>query len=129
MTAVKEMVFEISHFCTSSSLSPTVTSTHLSLTIHTSPIQTYPSTQPPGAQVGIPGLMISPSPHTIHSSIIHNPPSPCIANIPVNITPTQASHYLHQNVQKLIQKSTSLADAALTNAMETTLTSTYNSLT
>ena len=41
---------------------------------------------------------------------------------PVNITPTQANHKIHREVNELISKSTSLAEAeaALNNAMDTT---------
>ena len=43
---------------------------------------------------------------------------------PVNITPTQANHQDHREVNELISKSTSLAEAeaALNNAMDTTAT-------
>ena len=45
---------------------------------------------------------------------------------PVNITPTQANHQIHREVNELISKSISLAEAeaALNNAMDTT--STFN---
>ena len=41
---------------------------------------------------------------------------------PVNITPTQANNKIHREVNELISKSTSLAEAeaALNNAMDTT---------
>ena len=42
---------------------------------------------------------------------------------PVNIAPTQANHQIHCEVNELISKSTSLAEAAaLNNAMDTTST-------
>ena len=52
-------------------------------------------------------------------------PSPGVINSPVNITPTQANHQIHREVNNLIRQYTHLADAeaALNSAMETTLTS------
>ena len=56
-------------------------------------------------------------------------PPPELINIRVKITFTQANHQLYREVNIPIQKSTSLTDAeaALTSAMETTLTSTSTS--
>ena len=46
----------------------------------------------------------------------------------VHITPTQANHQIHCEVNELINKTTfpAKAEAALTNAMETTTTSNDN---
>ena len=46
----------------------------------------------------------------------------------VNITPTQANHQIHREVNDLKSKSTSLVEveAALTNTMDTTATFTNN---
>ena len=52
------------------------------------------------------------------------PPSPPS----VNVIPTQANHQIHREVNNLIAKSTSLAEAeaALTNTMDTTAIFTNN---
>ena len=53
---------------------------------------------------------------------------PEVYTLPINITPTQANHQIHRDVNYLIAKSTSLAEAeaVLTNAMDTTASFTNN---
>ena len=122
MTAVKELVSEMSQLRTSSPPLPVVHPPSIFLSPFSPPIRAYPFSQHPGGY---------PWPKEIHPLLHLSPPQFMTqflnnaTTLPVNITFTQANHQIHRELNNLIRKATSLADAeaALTSVMKTTLTS------
>ena len=121
MTTVKELVTEMIHYRTSTYPPPAVDHSHI-LPLYFSPNTNFP----------IPTTSWRTSIVQRNNSLSFSPPhfmtkpSSVATTPPVTITPTQAKHQIHREVNNLVKQSTSLTDAevALTPAMETTINTT-----
>ena len=122
MNSVKELVTEMSLLRTSSNPPTNVTSPATLPPTSSPPMQVFPTSQNPGGY-SLPKDIIPPQfspPQFMTQASLEAYSSP------VNITPTQANHQIHREVNELVFKSTSLAEAesSLNNSMDTI--STFN---
>ena len=119
MNSVKKLVTKMSLLRTLST-PPTNVSSPTMLSPTSSPkMQVFPSSQHPG------GFIIPPQFYP--TQFMTQAPSEVYTH-PVNVTPTQANHQIHCEINNLIAISTSLAEAevVLTNTMNTAATFTNN---